>query len=230
MSSAGVLALDGESDVVDWDEAVVHEAALEFIDDWTPVGSRAYRVSKRVLDVGVASLGLLVLSPLLLLLALLIRLDSPGPSLFVQARVGQRGRLFPMLKFRTMAHGSRLRLVGSHKRPDDDRVTRVGRLLRRASLDELPQLLNVLVGQMSLVGPRPELPAIVLAHYAPWQYRRLLVPQGMTGWWQVTGRGAKLLYQHTADDLYYIAHAGPRLDLRILARTARAVLRRDGAF
>ncbi|HUY99197.1 MAG TPA: sugar transferase, partial [Thermomicrobiaceae bacterium] len=159
MSSAGVLALDGESDVVDWDEAVVHEAALEFIDDWTPVGSRAYRVSKRVLDVGVASLGLLVLSPLLLLLALLIRLDSPGPSLFVQSRVGQRGRLFPMLKFRTMAHGSRLRLVGPHKRPDDDRVTRVGRLLRRASLDELPQLLNVLVGQMSLVGPRPELPA-----------------------------------------------------------------------
>ncbi|HET9016113.1 MAG TPA: sugar transferase [Thermomicrobiaceae bacterium] len=192
--------------------------------------SRAYRLIKRALDAAVAGVGLLLLSPLLLLVALLIRLDSPGPSLFVQDRVGQHGRLFPMVKFRTMVHGSAVRLVGPHKRPDDDRVTRVGRVLRRTSLDELPQLLNVLAGQMSLVGPRPELPAIVLAHYAPWQYRRLLVPQGMTGWWQVTGRGAKLLYQHTADDIYYLAHAGLGFDLRILAWTARAVFRRDGAF
>ena len=228
--SNATLTLGGPYNDSAWAEAVILEAARQSVPDWTPAGSRAYRLSKRVLDVVVAALGLLLLSPLLLLLALLIRLDSPGPALFVQPRVGQRGRLFPMLKFRTMAHGSTLPRVGPHKRPDDARVTRVGRLLRRTSLDELPQLLNVLVGQMSLVGPRPELPAIVLAHYAPWQYRRLLVPQGMTGWWQVTGRGAKLLYQHTADDLYYLAHAGLGLDLQILARTVRAVLRRDGAF
>ena len=192
--------------------------------------SRAYRVSKRVVDVVVAALGLLLVSPLFLLVALAIRLDSPGPAFFVQPRVGQRGRLFAMLKFRTMVHGAALPRVGPHKRPDDQRVTRVGRLLRRTSLDELPQLVNVLLGQMSLVGPRPELPAIVLAHYAPWQYRRLLVPQGITGWWQVTGRSAKLLHEHTEDDLYYVAHAGLGLDLRILARTVRAVVRRDGAF
>jgi lipopolysaccharide/colanic/teichoic acid biosynthesis glycosyltransferase len=236
-AAAAVPLEPGLHDAIELDRlsALIQETADRFVEDWTPVGSRAYRVSKRLLDLVVAGLGLLLLSPLLLLLALLVRLDSPGPALFVQPRVGARGRLFPMLKFRTMrvpdgAARPPLPLAGPHKRPDDARVTRLGLLLRRTSLDELPQLVNVLAGQMSLVGPRPELPAIVLARYAPWQYRRLLVPQGMTGWWQVTGRGRKLLHEHTADDLYYLGHAGLGLDLRILARTVGAVLRRDGAF
>jgi lipopolysaccharide/colanic/teichoic acid biosynthesis glycosyltransferase len=247
--SRGFAAAGGALDVVDMVEVVdAAELALgpagsaiearftQAVREFGDVAySRAYRVSKRLLDLVVAGLGLLLLSPLLLLLALLVRLDSPGPALFVQPRVGARGRLFPMLKFRTMrvpdgAARPPLPLAGPHKRPDDARVTRLGLLLRRTSLDELPQLVNVLAGQMSLVGPRPELPAIVLARYAPWQYRRLLVPQGMTGWWQVTGRGRKLLHEHTADDLYYLGHAGLGLDLRILARTVGAVLRRDGAF
>jgi lipopolysaccharide/colanic/teichoic acid biosynthesis glycosyltransferase len=166
----------------------------------------------------------------MLLIALAICLDSPGPALFIQERVGEGGRLFKIFKFRTMANGSTVRLSEQHKRRDDDRITRVGRVLRKTSLDELPQLLNVFLGQMSLVGPRPEIPAIVLARYQPWQYRRFLAPQGMTGWWQVTGRGSKLLYEHTEDDLYYIEHASFRFDLRILVKTVGAVIRRDGAF
>lgn len=189
-----------------------------------------YRFAKRALDIAVAGVGLLILSPLFLLIALAIWLDSPGPALFIQERVGEGGRLFKMIKFRSMTHGSTVRLVGQHKRQDDDRVTRVGQLLRKTSLDELPQLINVLLGQMSLVGPRPELPAIVLARYQPWQYRRFVVPQGMTGWWQVTGRGSKLLYEHTDDDLYYIEHASMRFDLLILLKTVGAVFRREGAF
>ncbi|MDI3340508.1 MAG: sugar transferase [Sphaerobacter sp.] len=191
---------------------------------------RPYRVMKRALDIAVASVGLVLLAPLMLAIALLVRLDSPGPAFFRQARVGQGGRPFQMLKFRSMVHGCGLRLDGPHKCPDDVRITRVGRLLRRTSLDELPQLINVLRGEMSLVGPRPEIPAIVLARYQPWQYRRFLVPQGMTGWWQVTGRGTKLLCEHIEDDLYYLEHASLRFDLLILAKTVGAVLRREGAF
>lgn len=191
---------------------------------------RSYRVAKRVLDIVVASLGLVLLAPLMLLLAALIRLDSPGPVIFHQERVGQGGRRFQILKFRTMVNGCELLRDGPHKRPDDARVTRVGRLLRHTSLDELPQLINVLRGEMSLVGPRPELPEIVEARYEPWQYRRFLVPQGITGWWQVTGRGKKLMCEHTEDDLYYIENASFRFDLLILAKTVVAVVRREGAF
>ena len=191
---------------------------------------RSYRIAKRVLDIVVASLGLVLIAPLMLVIAAMIRLDSPGPAIFRQERIGQGGRRFQILKFRTMVNGCDLLRDGPHKRPDDARVTRVGRLLRRTSLDELPQLINVLRGEMSLVGPRPELPEIVDAHYEPWQYRRFLVPQGITGWWQVTGRGKKLMYEHTEDDLYYIENASFRFDLLILAKTVVAVLRREGAF
>lgn len=190
-----------------------------------------YRASKRALDIAVSALALVLLSPILMVIALLVRIDSPGPCIFVQNRIGYRGRVFGMLKFRTMVESESTHLDGAlHKHLNDPRLTRIGRFLRATSLDEIPQLINVLRGEMSLVGPRPEIVEIALTHYEPWQYRRLLVPQGMTGWWQVTGRGAKLLHQHTEDDLYYIEHASFWFDIRIIVMTARAVLRREGAF
>jgi len=115
------------------------------------------------------------------------------------------------------------------KRPDDPRVTPVGRFLRRYSLDELPQLVNVLVGDMSLVGPRPELPSLV-ERYQPWQMKRFAVPQGLTGWWQISGRSSKAKHLHVEDDLYYIRNYSILLDVQILLRTPFAVLRGEGAF
>jgi lipopolysaccharide/colanic/teichoic acid biosynthesis glycosyltransferase len=116
-----------------------------------------------------------------------------------------------------------------YKRPDDPRVTRLGKFLRRTSVDELPQLLNVLKGEMSLVGPRPEMPWVV-DEYEPWQYQRFAVPQGITGWWQVNGRSEKPMHMHTEEDLYYIKNYSLVLDLLILWKTASAVLKRKGAF
>lgn len=192
--------------------------------------SALYRLSKRALDISLALPALIVLAPVMLLVATLIRLDSPGPALFKQQRVGKNGRLFCMYKFRSMTIDAGVRLNGIHKSATDNRITRVGRFIRKTSLDELPQLVNVLLGQMSLVGPRPELPEIVLQRYEPWQYRRLDVPQGITGWWQVTGRGKKMLWKHTADDLYYVDRASFWFDLKLIFMTVRAVLGRDGAF
>ena len=208
-------------------------AAVEAIarEHGEPCFPRRYVLAKRLLDVVVALVGLVACAPLFLILALLIKLDSPGPVFFLQERVGYRGRIFKMVKFRTMAAGSERAVPnGVHKRPGDPRVTRVGRFLRRTSLDELPQLLNVLRGEMSLVGPRPEVVEIVLSRYQPWQYQRFLVPQGLTGWWQVTGRSTKVMHEHTEDDLYDIAHASLWFDLKILLRTIPTVLRGHGAF
>jgi len=157
-----------------------------------------------------------------------------------QERVGEHGRVFHMLKFRTMytcgagGEATPRRTAASpapttHKAPDDPRVTPLGRYLRRASLDELPQLWNVLRGEMSLVGPRPELPWIV-ARYEPWQHARHVVPPGMTGWWQINGRSEAPLHLNTHLDLFYIQHFSVFLDLRILARTLGVVIRGRGAF
>jgi exopolysaccharide biosynthesis polyprenyl glycosylphosphotransferase len=208
----------------------------------SPVGpamSRGSRLIKRAFDITVASLALLVLSPLMLAIAVAIWLDSPGNPVFCQMRVGQSGRLFGMFKFRSMYvdADARLEAVAKttpdgkvvHKLPEDPRVTRMGRLIRRTSLDELPQLVNVVLGQMSLVGPRPELPFIV-QHYEPWQWARFSVPQGMTGWWQINGRSERLMHLHTEDDLYYISNYSFWLDLRIIWRTAFVVLGKRGAY
>ena len=116
-----------------------------------------------------------------------------------------------------------------HKQTDDPRITRIGRFLRRTSLDELPQLLNVIYGEMSLVGPRPEIPYIT-AEYEPWQWQRFRVPPGITGWWQVNGRSDKPMHLHTEDDLYYIQNYSFWLDLRILLMTVLVVLRGQGAY
>ncbi len=177
--------------------------------------------------------------PLMGLVALAIRLDSPGSVLLRPKRAGENGRLFEMFKFRTMVQNSN-EIPGAveqsndqwhlvHKQPDDPRVTGIGRFLRRFSLDELPQIFNVLKGEMSLVGPRPELPYLV-DRYEPWQRIRFAVPQGMTGWWQVNGRAEKLMHLHTEEDLFYVQHYSLWLDLRILVKTIWVVLHGKGAF
>ena len=194
---------------------------------------------KRLIDIVVASVGLVVLMPIVGLIALAIVLDSPGSPLFRQERIGKHGRPFKMLKFRTMVADRRKQNVGPpaglaerrrvHKSPDDPRITHIGRFLRRTCLDELPQLWNVLGGSMSLVGPRPELPSIV-AQYEPWQHARHLVTPGITGWWQVNRDGVHLMHQATQLDLFYLEHWSVALDLCILVRTLAIVLRGIGAF
>jgi len=193
---------------------------------------------KRALDIALAGLLLLALAPLMACIALAVRLSSRGPILLRQQRVGEHGRVFHMLKFRTMypfdedgeaAPRTEAAAVDAYKTPGDPRVTPLGRYLRRASLDELPQLWNVLRGEMSLVGPRPELPWIV-AGYEPWQHARHVVPPGMTGWWQINGRSELPLHLNTHLDLFYIQNFSVFLDLRILARTLGVVIRGRGAY
>jgi exopolysaccharide biosynthesis polyprenyl glycosylphosphotransferase len=203
-----------------------------------PVIEGLPRVLKRTFDVVASTLLLFVGLPFLAGLAILIRLDSSGPILFRQRRVGENGRLFEMLKYRTMIPDAEARLEQEardageavvHKRRDDPRVTRVGRFLRRFSLDELPQLVNVLRGEMSLVGPRPEVPWLV-ERYRPWQRKRFAVPQGITGWWQINGRSDKPMHLNTDEDLFYVYNYSLWLDIRILLRTPWAVLQGRGAF
>jgi len=197
------------------------------------------RAVKRAFDLAVASIWAISAIPLGVLIAIAVRLDSPGPVIFRQKRVGEGGRLFWMLKFRSMVkdaeqHQDEVLELNKEGMPlakhvNDPRMTRVGRIIRRTSLDELPQLINVLRGEMSIVGPRPELPVFV-ERYEPWQWQRLLVPQGLTGWWQVNGRSDKPMYLHTEDDLYYIQNYSLLLDIQILWRTAAAVVKREGAY
>ena len=201
-----------------------------------PALSAWQAAAKRSMDVLVSALALLVLAPVLVLIALAIRASSPGPVLYRQWRVGEGGKLFQLYKFRTMVEGAdrmaRPTHTGSvipYKQPDDPRVTPVGRGLRRFSLDELPNLWNVLRGDMSLVGPRPELPDIV-AQYEPWQRKRLLVPQGITGWWQINGRSDRPMFFHTEDDLFYIRNYSLLLDVEILWKTLWVVVRGRGAY
>ena len=201
--------------------------------------NESQRALKRIFDLGASAILLLLLAPVMLVIALLIKLESPGPIFFRQERIGENGRRFKMVKFRSMYQDAEKRwqevarrddqgnLI--HKAEDDPRITKIGRKLRRTSLDELPQLLNVLRGEMSLVGPRPEMPYIA-AEYEPWQWQRFRVPPGMTGWWQVNGRSGKPMHLNTEDDLYYIQNYSFWLDLRILLKTVFVVFRGQGAF
>ena len=188
---------------------------------------------KRALDVVGATVAMVVMSPVLALLAVAIKLDSEGPVLFRQERVGLHGRSFNVVKFRSMCNDAEEQLpelqeqneINGHafKLADDPRVTRMGRFLRRSSLDELPQLANVLRGQMSLVGPRPPLPTEV-AHYDTWHRRRLSMKPGMTGLWQVGARHSPEFDHWVAQDLEYIDSWSLWLDFKIMARTVPAVL------
>ncbi len=220
--------------------ATVEEfAGIPMIDLRAPALNDFQRLVKRLFDLVIGGLLTFLLLPVMGVVALAIKLDSPGPILFRQQRVGENGRLFTMYKFRSMvANAEELREQVIevdeeghviHKKPDDPRVTRVGRFIRRYSLDELPQLFNVLKGDMSLVGPRPELPWLV-EKYEPWQRKRFAVPQGITGWWQINGRSDKLMHLHTEDDLFYIKNYSLWLDIYILLKTPWVVLRGKGAY
>jgi lipopolysaccharide/colanic/teichoic acid biosynthesis glycosyltransferase len=173
----------------------------------------------RIFDIVVAALALLVLSPLLLIAAVAIKLGSPGPVLYRQLRVGKGGAEFELLKLRTMVQGSDPVGVGVAIARDDPRVTAAGRFLRRTSVDELPNLVNVLRGEMAIVGPRPTIPAQV-EDYTPRQHRRHEVRPGLTGWAQVQGR-ARIPWEERIElDVEYVERRGLWLDLRILAKTA----------
>ena len=199
-----------------------------------PPGS--YRRLKRLFDVAVCVVLLVVAGPVMVLVAVAVVIDTPGPVLFVQQRTGRGGTRFPMLKFRTMVRDAEeLKASLAHlsivpppdfKVIDDPRITRVGRVLRATSLDELPQLLNVLVGHMSLVGPRPT--SFAPATYALWHTRRLEVRPGLTGLWQVQGRTGLSFDERLRLDVRYIDHCCLPVDLWILAATVRAVVQRAG--
>ena len=188
--------------------------------------AKGYELGKRVFDLAVAAVGLVLLGPAMAICWLLIRATSPGPGLFVQQRAGQDGRVFGLMKFRTMradhAHDPDPSIVIGD---DHAAVTGVGRFLRRFKLDELPNLFNVLAGDMSLVGPRPTVPEQI-AEYDDFQRRRLEVRPGITGLAQVNG-GTGLTWPERIEwDVYYVAHRSAWMDLKILAATAAAVLTR----
>jgi lipopolysaccharide/colanic/teichoic acid biosynthesis glycosyltransferase len=178
---------------------------------------------KRALDVSVAGLALLVSAPVLGLAALLIRLESPGHPIYRQRRVGRHGRAFEVYKLRTMVAGAEGLGAGLVVEEGDDRITRIGALLRRTSIDELPNLVNVLRGEMSLVGPRPTV-QVQVDQYTERQRGRLTVAPGITGWAQVHGRATLPWSERIELDLWYVEHASLRLDLRVLALTLRIVL------
>lgn len=209
-------------------------------------GSRTYfyRPLKRIGDVAVSATALIVLAPLMVFVALVIKLDDGGPVLFRQRRIGYQGEDFTMLKFRTMRTDAEdvLPEVTHHiagtelesepklfKLKDDPRIIRSGKFLRQSSLDELPQLFNVLVGQMSLIGPRPPLPR-EYAQYCDEEKRRMSVKPGLSGLWQVMGR-SNLTWEETIElDLYYVDNRNTTLDLSIFFRRFKVVLSRDGAY
>jgi len=197
------------------------------------------RMMKRAFDFVFGLAALTIALPLMAFSALAILLEDGRPVLFRQKRVGENGRLFEMLKFRTMIRNAE-QLQGQvgkrdrdgnliHKSKDDPRVTKIGKFLRRFSFDELPQFINIVRGDMSLVGPRPELPYLV-EKYQPWQRKRFAVPPGLTGWWQVSGRSDKPMHLHTEEDLYYIQNYSIWLDVQILMRTVWVVLIGKGSY
>jgi exopolysaccharide biosynthesis polyprenyl glycosylphosphotransferase len=214
-------------------------AGLPLIHVTTPTLEGGQHVAKRLFDVAVSGLLLVLATPVMAVVGLLIRLDSPGPILFKQDRVGIEGKHFRMLKFRSMAIDAEERLLeltgqneGSgvlFKMKNDPRITRVGRTIRKFSLDELPQLFNIFAGSMSLVGPRPPLPREVEA-YEHDVRRRLLVKPGLTGLWQVSGRSNLSWQDSVRLDLYYVENWSLAGDLIILLRTFRAVFRGAGAY
>jgi lipopolysaccharide/colanic/teichoic acid biosynthesis glycosyltransferase len=196
------------------------------------------QLAKRLLDLAGALIGLLLAAIPGAAIAFAIHVTSRGPILFRQVRIGRQGVPFTLYKFRTMVDGAEGMLIDLQdqneadgplfKIRDDPRITRIGRWLRRWSLDELPQLVNVLKGEMSLVGPRPPLPREV-ERYEDWQYDRLEVPPGITGLWQIGGRIALRFDEAVRRDIFYIENWSPSYDLYIIAKTLPAILSRRGA-
>jgi lipopolysaccharide/colanic/teichoic acid biosynthesis glycosyltransferase len=183
----------------------------------------------RLLDVVIGGVGSVLTAPVVALLAVLIRLESPGHPLYTQTRVGLDGELFSIYKLRTMVRGAEFTGAGLAIQEGDDRITRIGAWLRRYSLDELPNLWNVLRGEMSIVGPRPTL-AVQVEQYTERQRGRLAVKPGITGWAQVNGRASLPWPERIELDLWYVEHRSLALDLRILMRTVRMVFGGEGIY
>lgn len=205
----------------------------------TQVSRTLYRVFKRAMDIAVSAIGLAFLLPVFLFIALLIKIDSPGPVFYIQKRCGLKGKLFSMIKFRTMGtdaekiHEALLAKKETDgpmfKLSNDPRITRLGRLLRRSSLDEIPQLINVIKGEMSLVGPRPLITEEM--KFSPsWRDIRLKVKPGITGLWQIQGRSLALFHDWIRYDVYYVKNQSFLLDIKILLRTITVVLKKVGAY
>jgi lipopolysaccharide/colanic/teichoic acid biosynthesis glycosyltransferase len=184
---------------------------------------------RRALDIAVSALALALAAPLLAIAALAIRLESKGAVIYSQRRVGLRGAVFDVYKLRTMVDGADRIGPGLRIDAGDERITRVGAWLRRTSFDEVPNLLNVLRGEMSLIGPRPTIPEQV-ARYTPRQRGRLAVKPGLTGWAQVNGRASLPWSERIELDLYYVEHRSLALDAKILARTPAMVFRGSGIY
>jgi exopolysaccharide biosynthesis polyprenyl glycosylphosphotransferase len=231
--------------VPDYFNLVLHQAKVEdfvglpMLDLRAPALVENQRLIKRVFDIFIVLMFFIPALVFMILISLAIVLDDGFPILFKQQRVGENGRLFTMYKFRTMVRDAEhmRELVEEadeqgnliHKHRNDPRITKVGQFLRRLSIDEIPQIFNVLRGHMSLVGPRPELPYLV-KNYQPWQRKRFAVPQGMTGWWQIHGRSDRPMHLNTEDDLFYIQNYSIWLDIQILIRTVWVVIRGKGAY
>ena len=201
--------------------------------------SLSYVMTKRIFDILVASIALMLLSPLLIVTALLIKLTSPGKIIYYQERNGHKGKPFKMYKFRSMVSNAE-ELLGQlmsqnevqgcmFKIKDDPRVTKIGRFIRKTSIDELPQLINVIKGDMSIVGPRPPIPHEV-ENYEPWQKLRLSVKPGLTGLWQISGRSSIGFEEMVRLDLRYIRERSLLYDLKILIKTVPIVFNGMGAF
>jgi exopolysaccharide biosynthesis polyprenyl glycosylphosphotransferase len=215
------------------------KASFEAVEDLEVRDSFMYRTMKRGTDIVIALLLVILFLPIIPVVAVLIKLDSRGPILFKQKRVGRNGKEFDFYKFRSMMEGAEsaigiLRPLSSTSGPvfklrNDPRITSVGRFLRRSSLDELPQLINVLKGDMSIVGPRPNLPSEV-CHYLPWQKQRLSVTPGITCLWQITGRSHIGFQEWMRLDLEYIRKRSAATDLKIILKTIPAVIARKGAY
>jgi lipopolysaccharide/colanic/teichoic acid biosynthesis glycosyltransferase len=190
---------------------------------------RIYEAAKRAFDVLVALVGIVVLAPFLLATAIAIKLESRGPVIFRQERVGRNERPFQILKFRTMVEDAHLMGAGYLVSKTDARITRVGRFLRRWSLDELPQLFNILRGEMSVIGPRPTL-RYQVDQYTDFQRRRHEVRPGVTGWAQIRGRNGLTWPERIQLDVWYVDHRSPALDLQILLKTLAVITRPDEVY
>jgi lipopolysaccharide/colanic/teichoic acid biosynthesis glycosyltransferase len=184
---------------------------------------------KRLLDLVIAAVGAVLTAPVVAVIALAIRIESPGHPIYRQTRVGKDGELFSIYKLRTMVRGAEFTGAGLAIQEGDDRITRIGTWLRRYSLDELPNLWNVLRGDMSIVGPRPTI-QVQVEQYTERQRRRLDVKPGITGWAQVHGRASLPWAERIELDIWYVEHQSLWLDLRILARTVRLVLDGQGIY
>ena len=186
-------------------------------------------ILKRIIDIISGVIGLIITSPLWLYVVIKIKTEDRGPVFFVQERVGRNSRLFRMYKFRSMVVGAEKKGLGVFVSTDDERITKIGKYIRKTSIDELPQLINVLKGEMSIVGPRPTLEYQV-ERYNKEQKRRLLVKPGITGWAQVNGRNNMTWPEKIELDLWYVDHWSVGLDLKIIGRTIILVIKRKGIY